>query len=179
MGATLLRRHPSPGGRPTKKEAPDIGASLFSLVGGLVAAAAAATASASTAAAAAGATAAAATSAGEHGVVDHEANLATQVLDVVDGRLFQEGRAVRVHEEFDSLFGQDGVIGLTLVFHGQHILKATGFGGHSNYPQRPISFTLFLHDFLELFDSESSNFHSLALLLGAFSGRFSHMPFNC
>ena len=62
---------------------------------GLVTAASTAATSASTAAtAAASATTAAATSAGEHRVVDHKTDLSAQVLYVVDGRLFQEGRTV-------------------------------------------------------------------------------------
>ena len=73
----------------------------------LVTAATATATSASTAAAAAATSAAAAASAaaGEHRVVDHKSNLSTQILDIIDGRLFQEGRAVRVHEEFYSLHG--------------------------------------------------------------------------
>ena len=65
--------------------------------GSVTAAATAATATAAATAATAAATAAttsAAASAGEHGVVDHKPNLSTQVLDVINGRLFQEGSAV-------------------------------------------------------------------------------------
>ena len=63
---------------------------------GLVTAASTAATSASTAATTAPASAAtaAATSAGEHRVVDHKTDLSAQVLYVVDGRLFQEGRTV-------------------------------------------------------------------------------------
>ena len=63
---------------------------------GLVTAAAAAAATAATAAtaAAATATASAAAATGEHGVVDYKPNLSTQVLDVINGCLFQEGSAV-------------------------------------------------------------------------------------
>ena len=60
----------------------------------LVTAAATAAATAATAAAATPATASAAASTGEHGVVDHKPNLSTQVLDVINGCLFQEGSAV-------------------------------------------------------------------------------------
>ena len=69
---------------------------------GLVTAAATAAATAATAAAAATtaaaaaatATASAAAGTGEHGVVDYKPNLSTQVLDVINGCLFQEGGAV-------------------------------------------------------------------------------------
>ena len=58
------------------------------------AATAATAAATTTAAAATPATASAAAGTGEHGVVDHKPNLSTQVLDVINGCLFQEGGAV-------------------------------------------------------------------------------------
>ena len=82
---------------PNQKNGPQLTeAHLINYVGfGLVTAAATAAATAATAAAAATpATASAAASTGEHGVVDHKPNLSTQVLDVINGCLFQEGGAV-------------------------------------------------------------------------------------
>jgi hypothetical protein len=134
------------------------------------------TSAAASASAGASAPASATAGAGEHRVVDDKPDLSAQVLDVIDGRLFEEGRAIRVHEEFDSLFGYDSVIRLGLVFHGQHILKAARFGRYRDYSQRPISFTLFLHDFLELLDGEGCNFHCLFSLrdyLGKITSEFS------
>ena len=83
---------------PNQKNGPQLTeAHLINYVGfGLVTAASTAATSASTAAttAAASASTAAATSAGEHRVVNHKTDLSAQVLYVVDGRLFQEGRTV-------------------------------------------------------------------------------------
>ena len=85
----------------------------------MTAAATAAATTSTTAALAATATAAAATaSRGEHRIVDNKSDLTTQILDVIDGSLFQERHAVRVHQEFDAFHVQDRVVGLGLFFHG-------------------------------------------------------------
>ncbi len=112
-------------------------------------------AAATTAATAATTTAAATTAAagaGVHGVVDNESYLAAEVLDVVDGGLFQEWGAVRIHEEFNATDVEHGVVGLALLLHGQHVLHSATLGGHGNDPQGPLFFSLFLHDFLEFLD---------------------------
>jgi hypothetical protein len=152
--------------------------SFWGLVAAATAAAASTTAAAfSTTAAAAAFSATAATaaaaSAGKHGIVNHKSDLSSEILYVINGGFFQEGSAVRIHEEFDSLHGQHGVVSLGLIFHGQHILKAARFGRYRHYPQRPISFTLFFHNFLELLYSESCNFHCLfssGVCVGKISG---------
>ena len=65
----------------------------------------AAAAATSTTTAATPATTAAATTAssGKHGVIYDEADLAAEVFDIVDGSLFQEWDAVRVHQELDTV----------------------------------------------------------------------------
>ena len=114
-------------------------------------------ASAATAATTAAATATATTAtttttgAGKHRVVDYEPNLSAEVLHKIYGSFLKKWNAVSVHQQVDSVQSQDRIVGLGLLFHGQHVLDTTGFCRHCDNSQGAIGFPLFFHDFLEFF----------------------------
>ena len=123
---------------------------------------AAAAVTTSAAATAAATTSAAATAArGEHWIVNYEANLDAEILDVIYRGFFQERYAVRVHQKFNAFHVQNGVVSLGFFFHGQHILKPTVFGWHRNHSQGTAVFALFVQNFLKFFDRQCSNFHNV------------------
>ena len=109
----------------------------------------AATTTATPVAAASATTSTAATAArrGIHWIVDYEADLTAQILDVIYGGFFQERYAVRVHQELDAFHVQYRVVGLALFFHGQHILKPATLGWHSNHSEGAFLLALFGQNF--------------------------------